>query len=496
MLVGLTHMAYILAALLFIMALAGLSKQETAKMGCLSGMVGMTVALVATFAQVESAYGFAAIVLAMVCGAAVGVYVARKVQMTQMPELIACLHSFVGLAAVLVGFNSYLQLIQATPIIDANSADLFGELVNKLAAAGGHKQPAMFTTELVEIFLGVFIGAVTFTGSIVAYGKLNGTYKLRIFKSAPLSLPHGNLLNLAALVVSFLLMIWFVASGDMAQSKADAFPLITMTIIALLFSIHLVAAIGGADMPVVISMLNSYSGWAAAASGFMLSNDLLIVTGALVGSSGAILSYIMCKAMNRSFISVIAGGFGNAPAAKKQDEEMGEYRELKAPEVADLLKNSSSVIITPGYGMAVAQAQNAVASLTEKLKARGVEVRFAIHPVAGRLPGHMNVLLAEAKVPYDIVFEMDEINDDFENTDTVLVIGANDTVNPAASEDPSSPIAGMPVLEVWKARNVVVFKRSMNPGYAGVQNPLFFKENSSMCFGDAKKTVEDIVANI
>ena len=456
MLVGLTHMAYILAALLFIMALAGLSKQETAKMGCLSGMVGMTVALVATFAQVESAYGFAAIVLAMVCGAAVGVYVARKVQMTQMPELIACLHSFVGLAAVLVGFNSYLQLIQATPIIDANSADLFGELVNKLAAAGGHKQPAMFTTELVEIFLGVFIGAVTFTGSIVAYGKLNGTYKLRIFKSAPLSLPHGNLLNLAALVVSFLLMIWFVASGDMAQSKADAFPLIAMTIIALLFGIHLVAAIGGADMPVVISMLNSYSGWAAAASGFMLSNDLLIVTGALVGSSGAILSYIMCKAMNRSFISVIAGG----------------------------------------YGMAVAQAQNAVASLTEKLKARGVEVRFAIHPVAGRLPGHMNVLLAEAKVPYDIVFEMDEINDDFENTDTVLVIGANDTVNPAASEDPSSPIAGMPVLEVWKARNVVVFKRSMNPGYAGVQNPLFFKENSSMCFGDAKKTVEDIVANI
>ena len=496
MLVGLTHMAYILAALLFIMALAGLSKQETAKMGCLSGMVGMTVALVATFAQVESAYGFAAIVLAMVCGAAVGVYVARKVQMTQMPELIACLHSFVGLAAVLVGFNSYLQLIQATPIIDANSADLFGELVNKLAAAGGHKQPAMFTTELVEIFLGVFIGAVTFTGSIVAYGKLNGTYKLRIFKSAPLSLPHGNLLNLAALVVSFLLMIWFVASGDMAQSKADAFPLIAMTIIALLFGIHLVAAIGGADMPVVISMLNSYSGWAAAASGFMLSNDLLIVTGALVGSSGAILSYIMCKAMNRSFISVIAGGFGNAPAAKKQDEEMGEYRELKAPEVADLLKNSSSVFITPGYGMAVAQAQNAVASLTEKLKARGVEVRFAIHPVAGRLPGHMNVLLAEAKVPYDIVFEMDEINDDFENTDTVLVIGANDTVNPAASEDPSSPIAGMPVLEVWKARNVVVFKRSMNPGYAGVQNPLFFKENSSMCFGDAKKTVEDIVANI
>ena len=339
--------------------------------------------------------------------------------------------------------------------------------------------------------MGIFIGAVTFTGSIVAYGKLNGTYKLRIFKSAPLSLPYGNALNLGALVVSFLLLIWFLAANE-----APAFPLLVMTVIALLFGVHLVAAIGGADMPVVISMLNSYSGWAAAASGFMLNNDLLIVTGALVGSSGAILSYIMCKAMNRSFISVIAGGFGNAPAAAKKDEEMGEYHELKANEVADLLKNSSSVIITPGYGMAVAQAQNAVAALTEKLKARGIEVRFAIHPVAGRLPGHMNVLLAEAKVPYDIVFEMDEINDDFENTDTVLVIGANDTVNPAAAEDPSSPIAGMPVLEVWKARNVVVFKRSMNPGYAGVQNPLFFKDNTSMCFGDAKKTVEDIVANL
>ena len=320
---------------------------------------------------------------------------------------------------------------------------------------------------------------------------MNGTYKLRIFKSAPLTLPFGNALNLGALVVSFLLLIWFLAADS-----APAFPLLVMTVIALLFGVHLVAAIGGADMPVVISMLNSYSGWAAAASGFMLNNDLLIVTGALVGSSGAILSYIMCKAMNRSFISVIAGGFGNAPAAAKKDEEMGEYHELKANEVADLLKNSSSVIITPGYGMAVAQAQNAVAALTEKLKARGVEVRFAIHPVAGRLPGHMNVLLAEAKVPYDIVFEMDEINDDFENTDTVLVIGANDTVNPAAAEDPSSPIAGMPVLEVWKARNVVVFKRSMNPGYAGVQNPVFFKDNTSMCFGDAKKTVEDIVANL
>lgn len=474
---GLTHVAYILAALLFIMALAGLSKQETAKMGCLSGMVGMAIALLATFVRVGNIFDnpsvcIFVIVVAMIGGAVVGIYVARKVQMTQMPELIACLHSFVGLAAVLVGFNSYIHMQEdpavflATPVAELN-------------------------TELVEIFLGIFIGAVTFTGSIVAYGKLNGTYKLRIFKSAPLTLPFGNALNLGALVVSFLLLIWFLAANE-----APAFPLLVMTVIALLFGVHLVAAIGGADMPVVISMLNSYSGWAAAASGFMLNNDLLIVTGALVGSSGAILSYIMCKAMNRSFISVIAGGFGNAPAAAKKDEEMGEYHELKANEVADLLKNSSSVIITPGYGMAVAQAQNAVAALTEKLKARGVEVRFAIHPVAGRLPGHMNVLLAEAKVPYDIVFEMDEINDDFENTDTVLVIGANDTVNPAAAEDPSSPIAGMPVLEVWKARNVVVFKRSMNPGYAGVQNPLFFKDNTSMCFGDAKKTVEDIVANL
>lgn len=474
---GLTHMAYILAALLFIMALAGLSKQETAKMGCLSGMVGMAIALLATFVRVGNIFDnpsvcIFVIVVAMIGGAVVGIYVARKVQMTQMPELIACLHSFVGLAAVLVGFNSYIHMQEdpavflATPVAELN-------------------------TELVEIFLGIFIGAVTFTGSIVAYGKLNGTYKLRIFKSAPLTLPFGNALNLGALVVSFLLLIWFLAANE-----APAFPLLVMTVIALLFGVHLVAAIGGADMPVVISMLNSYSGWAAAASGFMLNNDLLIVTGALVGSSGAILSYIMCKAMNRSFISVIAGGFGNAPAAAKKDEEMGEYHELKANEVADLLKNSSSVIITPGYGMAVAQAQNAVAALTEKLKARGIEVRFAIHPVAGRLPGHMNVLLAEAKVPYDIVFEMDEINDDFENTDTVLVIGANDTVNPAAAEDPSSPIAGMPVLEVWKARNVVVFKRSMNPGYAGVQNPLFFKDNTSMCFGDAKKTVEDIVANL
>ncbi len=498
MVLGLTHMAYILAALLFIMALAGLSKQETAKMGCLSGMVGMTIALLATFSRVDSVVGFGLIVVAMVIGAGIGIYVARRVAMTQMPEMIACLHSFVGLAAVLVGYNSFLELGAVPPEtvtipIGASAA----EIAALLEAANATVQTASQTMSaselnihLVEIFLGVFIGAVTFTGSIVAYGKLNGTYKLRIFKSSPLVIPFGHWMNLAALVVSFLLMIWF-----MAADEAPMAPLVLMTLIAFVFGIHLVAAIGGADMPVVISMLNSYSGWAAAASGFMLNNDLLIVTGALVGSSGAILSYIMCKAMNRSFISVIAGGFGNEGVAA-DDSEMGEYRELKTNEVAELLKNSSSVIIAPGYGMAVAQAQNAVASMTEKLKARGIEVRFAIHPVAGRLPGHMNVLLAEAKVPYDIVLEMDEINDDFEKTDTVLVIGANDTVNPSALENPNSPIAGMPVLEVWKARNVVIFKRSMNTGYAGVQNPLFFKENSAMCFGDAKKSVEEIVADL
>ena len=333
---------------------------------------------------------------------------------------------------------------------------------------------------LVEVFLGVFIGAVTFTGSIVAFGKLRG-----IISSSPLNLPHKHKMNLAAIVVSTLLMIYFVkADGSM-------FALIIMTLIAFAFGYHLVASIGGADMPVVVSMLNSYSGWAAAAAGFMLANDLLIVTGALVGSSGAILSYIMCKAMNRSFVSVIAGGFGQEVVISS-DEEQGEHRETSAEEVAEMLKNSKSVIITPGYGMAVAQAQYPVHEITETLRAQGIEVRFGIHPVAGRLPGHMNVLLAEAKVPYDIVLEMDEINDDFPETDTVLVIGANDTVNPAALEDPNSPIAGMPVLEVWNAQNVVVFKRSMNTGYAGVQNPLFFKENTSMLFGDAKESVEAI----
>jgi NAD(P) transhydrogenase subunit beta len=343
----------------------------------------------------------------------------------------------------------------------------------------------MVNIHLVEVFLGIFIGAVTFTGSVVAFGKLHGK-----ISSRALTLPFRHHMNLAALVVSFLLMILFVRTDNIAL---QAIALLLMTLIALIFGVHLVASIGGADMPVVVSMLNSYSGWAAAAAGFMLSNDLLIVTGALVGSSGAILSYIMCNAMNRSFISVIAGGFGTDGTTSDADTEMGEYRETTAEDVAELLKNSSSVIITPGYGMAVAQAQYPVHDITDKLLARGIKVRFGIHPVAGRLPGHMNVLLAEAKVPYDVVLEMDEINGDFTDTDTVLVIGANDTVNPAAQEDPHSPIAGMPVLEVWKAQNVIVFKRSMNTGYAGVQNPLFFKENTQMLFGDAKASVEAIL---
>ena len=456
---GLVTAAYIVAAILFIFSLAGLSKQETAKQGCYSGIAGMAIALVATiFADNVSGLGW--IIIAMLIGAAAGIYKAKKVEMTEMPELIALLHSFVGLAAVLVGFNSF---------IDA-----------------GNVAEEMHTIHLVEVFLGIFIGAVTFTGSLVAFGKLNGK-----ISSKPLKLPHKHKLNLAALLVSFVLMLVFVSANG------SWFALIVMTAIALAFGWHLVASIGGADMPVVVSMLNSYSGWAAAAAGFMLSNDLLIVTGALVGSSGAILSYIMCQAMNRSFISVIAGGFGtDGAAAASGSEEVGEYREVKPTDVAAMLKGAGSVIITPGYGMAVAQAQYPVAEITDLLRKQGVNVRFGIHPVAGRLPGHMNVLLAEAKVPYDIVLEMDEINDDFPDTDVVLVIGANDTVNPAAQTDPNSPIAGMPVLEVWKAKEVVVFKRSMNTGYAGVQNPLFFNENTVMCFGDAKGTVDEILAEL
>jgi NAD(P) transhydrogenase subunit beta len=451
---GLVQAAYIVAAVLFIMSLAGLSKQESARAGNYYGITGMAIALIATIFSPDSS-GLAWIIVAMVIGGGIGIHYAKKVEMTEMPELVAILHSFVGLAAVLVGYNSYLD---------------HGVILDQ----------AMLNIHLVEVFLGVFIGAVTFTGSIVAFCKLRG-----VISSSPLSIPHKHKWNLAAIISSIFLMIIFVnASGSM-------FALFVMTLIAFVFGYHLVASIGGADMPVVVSMLNSYSGWAAAAAGFMLANDLLIVTGALVGSSGAILSYIMCKAMNRSFISVIAGGFGQEVVISS-DTDYGEHREATAEEVAEMLKDSKSVIITPGYGMAVAQAQYPVHEITEKLRSQGVDVRFGIHPVAGRLPGHMNVLLAEAKVPYDIVLEMDELNDDFADTDTVLVIGANDTVNPAALEDPNSPIAGMPVLEVWNAKNVIVFKRSMNTGYAGVQNPLFFKENTQMLFGDAKESVDAI----
>lgn len=457
---GFVTAAYIVAAILFIMSLAGLSKHETAKAGCWYGIVGMGIALIATIFGPDS-HGTFWILVAMAIGGFIGVRKALKVEMTEMPELVAVLHSFVGLAAVLVGFNSYGLEHEADPVLQ--------------------------NIHNVEVFLGIFIGAVTFSGSLVAFGKLSGKLFGRKVSSSALNLPHKHKLNLAALVISVFLMIFFLNHPE------NIFPVLLMTAIALAFGWHLVASIGGADMPVVVSMLNSYSGWAAAAAGFMLSNDLLIVTGALVGSSGAILSYIMCKAMNRSFISVIAGGFGTEVKASSGDEEQGEHRETTAEEVAEMLKNASSVIITPGYGMAVAQAQYPVAEITAKLREKGVNVRFGIHPVAGRLPGHMNVLLAEAKVPYDVVLEMDEINDDFEDTDVVLVIGANDTVNPAALDDPSSPIAGMPVLEVWKAQNVIVFKRSMAVGYAGVQNPLFFKENTQMLFGDAKERVDDIL---
>lgn len=474
---GFVTAAYIIAAILFIMSLAGLSKHETAKAGCWYGIIGMAIALVATVFGPQS-HGTVWILIAMGIGAVLGIRKALKVEMTEMPELVAILHSFVGLAAVLVGFNSYGLHVDAIP--PAN--------LDEIALAAFHAEQATLTNiHNVEVFLGIFIGAVTFSGSLVAFGKLSGSLFGRKVPSAALNIPHKHKWNLAAVVVSVFLMVMFL------NNPSNIFPVLVMTVIALVFGWHLVSSIGGADMPVVVSMLNSYSGWAAAAAGFMLSNDLLIVTGALVGSSGAILSYIMCKAMNRSFISVIAGGFGNEVQSGGADEEYGEHRETNAEEVAEMLKNASSVIITPGYGMAVAQAQYPVAEITAKLREKGVNVRFGIHPVAGRLPGHMNVLLAEAKVPYDVVLEMDEINDDFEDTDVVLVIGANDTVNPAALDDPNSPIAGMPVLEVWKAQNVIVFKRSMAVGYAGVQNPLFFKENTQMLFGDAKERVDDIL---
>jgi NAD(P) transhydrogenase subunit beta len=462
--VAIANAAYIAAALLFIMSLAGLSKHETGKTGIRYGIAGMTIAMAATIWLTLSgewneatSRGFILLIGALVVGAVIGLWRAKVVAMTGMPELIALFHSFVGLTAVLVGWNGALH-----------TKDLSPEL------AGVHS---------AEVFIGVFIGAVTFTGSIVAYLKLSGK-----MSSKPLILPGRNLLNLAALVGFIALTVAYVVTPELGL-------LIAVTVLALALGWHLVASIGGGDMPVVVSMLNSYSGWAAAATGFLLGNDLLIVVGALVGSSGAYLSYIMCKAMNRSFISVIFGGYG-IEAPTEGEEETGEHTETDAASVAELLSAAKTVVITPGYGMAVAQAQYPVAELAKKLREKGVEVRFGIHPVAGRLPGHMNVLLAEAKVPYDIVLEMDEINDDLAKTQVVLVIGANDTVNPAATENPGSPIAGMPVLKVWEAETVIVFKRSMASGYAGVSNPLFYKPNAKMLFGDAKQRVDDILKAI
>jgi NAD(P) transhydrogenase subunit beta len=465
---SLATVAYIGAIILFIMSLGGLSNPETARRGNFLGMAGMALAVFATVLGPRvTAAGIPWIVGALVVGGAIGVIAAKKVQMTQMPELVALMHSLVGLAACLVGFASYVDTSTVFPT------------------------PVEKTIHEVEIYIGILIGAVTFSGSIVAFGKLSGR-----IGGKPLLLPGRHLLNLAGLLVVLYFGYVFLQSHDV---NAGMLPLLVMTVIALLFGIHMVMAIGGADMPVVVSMLNSYSGWAAAATGFMLSNDLLIVTGALVGSSGAILSYIMCRAMNRNFISVIAGGFGGgapAPAAAggAAAQPAGEVVSVSAAETAELLKEAKSVIIVPGYGMAVAQAQHTVFEITKLLRARGVNIRFGIHPVAGRMPGHMNVLLAEAKVPYDIVLEMDEINEDFPETDVTMVIGANDIVNPAAQDEPTSPIAGMPVLEVWKAKTSIVMKRSMASGYAGVDNPLFYKENNRMLFGDAKKMLDEVLA--
>jgi NAD(P) transhydrogenase subunit beta len=463
---SLATVSYIAATILFILSLGGLSNPETARRGNLFGMIGMTLAVVATVLgpRVTPA-GYPWIIGALVVGGAIGLIAAKKVQMTQMPELVALMHSLVGLAACLVGFASYVD--------------------TSVQYAGAEK-----AIHEMEIYIGILIGAVTFSGSVVAFGKLSGRVG-----GKPLLLPGRHWLNLAGL----LLVVWFGRAFLNAPTvEAGMVPLLIMTVIALLFGVHMVMAIGGADMPVVVSMLNSYSGWAAAATGFMLSNDLLIVVGALVGSSGAILSYIMCRAMNRNFISVIAGGFGGgAPvkaAAGGEAEPQGEVQPIAAAETAELLRDAKSVIIVPGYGMAVAQAQHTVYEITRLLREKGVNVRFGIHPVAGRMPGHMNVLLAEAKVPYDIVMEMDEINEDFPASDVAMVIGANDIVNPAAQEDPTSPIAGMPVLEVWKAKTSIVMKRSMASGYAGVDNPLFYKDNNRMLFGDAKKMLDEVLA--
>ncbi|MBF0177361.1 MAG: Re/Si-specific NAD(P)(+) transhydrogenase subunit beta [Magnetococcales bacterium] len=465
---GLITAAYIGATILFILSLGGLSHPETSRRGNMFGIIGMTIAVVATLLgpRVTGFSNYAHIMIGMAIGGTLGVVAAVRVKMTEMPELVAIMHSLVGLAACLVGFANFID----------PSAHFTG--VEK-------------TIHEVEIYVGILIGAVTFSGSLVAFGKLSGK-----IGGKPMLLPARHLLNLGLLVVVVLAGRWFLA----ATTQGDAVgSLLIMTVVSLLFGIHMVMAIGGADMPVVVSMLNSYSGWAASATGFMLSNDLLIVVGALVGSSGAVLSYIMCRAMNRNFISVIAGGFGTgggrAPAAGAETPQ-GEVQTIYAGETAELLRQASNVIIVPGYGMAVAQAQHTVSEITSVLRKKGIHVRFGIHPVAGRMPGHMNVLLAEAKVPYDIVLEMDELNSDFPQTDVVMVIGANDIVNPAAQEDPNSPIAGMPVLEVWKAKTSIVMKRSMASGYAGVDNPLFYKENNRMLFGDAKKMLDEVLNNL
>ena len=463
---GLVTASYIGATVLFILALGGLSSPETARRGNLYGMIGMAIALVATIAGVTG--NVEILMVALLVGGSIGLVLARRVQMTQMPELVAILHSLVGLAAVLVGFANFMDPERLQ-----------------------HYSGIELTIHDVETYLGILIGAVTLSGSVIAFGKLSG----KITGKAML-LPARHFLNLGLLIGSIYLCHLFV---EQSAAGGGIMPLYIMTGIALLFGIHMVMAIGGADMPVVISMLNSYSGWAAAATGFMLNNDLLIVTGALVGSSGAILSYIMCRAMNRKFLSVIAGGFGTTSgsgSSSAEEGEQGEVVEVQAPEVASLLAEAKEIMIIPGYGMAVAQAQHIVCEITKTLRAKKVNVRFGIHPVAGRMPGHMNVLLAEAKVPYDIVYEMDEINDDFPNVDVAIVIGANDIVNPSALTDPNSPIAGMPVLECWKAKTTIVLKRSMATGYAGVQNPLFFKENTRMLFGDAKSSLDVVFKNL
>ncbi|MBM2291324.1 NAD(P)(+) transhydrogenase (Re/Si-specific) subunit beta [Sulfitobacter pseudonitzschiae] len=474
---GFTTAAYVVAAILFILSLGGLSGQESAKRAVWYGIAGMALAVFATLIGPGAGYWLLSLVL-IAAGGAIGYQLATKVQMTQMPELVAAMHSLVGLAAVFVGFVAHFEIGNvAAAIADGTVKELgtFGQLIAK-------KEAVEINILQVELFLGIFIGAVTFTGSVIAYGKLAGRVN-----SAATKLPGGHVLNASAAGLSLICLVWYVNTGGFL-------PLILMTLAALFIGYHLIMGIGGADMPVVVSMLNSYSGWAAAAIGFSLGNDLLIVVGALVGSSGAILSYIMCKAMNRSFVSVILGGFGGTTGPQMEVE--GEQVAIEADGVAAALNEADSIVIIPGYGMAVAQAQQGVAELTRKLRAAGKTVRFAIHPVAGRLPGHMNVLLAEAKVPYDIVLEMDEINEDFPDTDVAIVIGSNDIVNPAAQDDPNSPIAGMPVLECWKAKQVFVSKRGQGTGYSGIENPLFFKENTRMFYGDAKASIDKLLPMI